>query len=63
MIVQQRKIFPFLTDIAEKDNTPEFNGYDTRTSKSKGQSLQPKTRAVYLQLVDSPPAYHANLHA
>ena len=40
------KDFSFLTDIVEKDDTPEFNG----------QSLQPKTRAVYLPLIELPPA-------
>lgn len=40
------KDFSFLTDIVEKDDSPEFNA----------QSLQPKTRAVYLLLIDLPPA-------
>ena len=50
MIVQQRKIFPFLTDIAEK-NIPQ-NSMDTTQGQAKGQSLQPKTRAVNLPLID-----------
>ena len=50
------KDFSFLTDIVEKDDTPEFNGYNTRKTRSEGQSLQPKTRAVYLPLIDLPPA-------
>lgn len=49
------KYFSFWTDIVEKDDTPEFNGYSTRTTRSEDQSLQPKIRAVYLPLIDLPP--------
>ena len=45
-----------MKDVVEKDDSPEFNGYNTRATRSEGQSLQPKTRAVYLPLIDMPPA-------
>ena len=52
MIRQLRKIFPFLKDVVEKDDSAEINGYNARATRPEGQSLQPKTRAVYLPLID-----------
>ena len=46
--------FAFFNDIG-KDGVPEFNGYNTEKTRLEGQSLQPKTRAVYLPLIDLPP--------
>lgn len=52
------KDYPFLRDVVEKADSPEYNGYNTEATRSEGQSLQPITRAVYLPLIDLPPAKH-----
>ena len=38
------------------DGTPEYNGYNTMQAREEGPSLKPKTRAIYLPLIDMPPA-------
>ena len=38
------------------DGAPEYNGYNTMQTREEGQSLKPKTRAIYLPLIDMPPA-------
>lgn len=48
--------FAFLTDVVKFDDCPEFNGYNTRLCREQGQFPQPKTKAVYLPLIDMPPA-------
>ncbi len=40
------------------DNCPEFNGYNTRSCRKVGQILVPKTKAIYLPLIDMVPAHH-----
>jgi hypothetical protein len=42
----------FIQDVHRKDNCPEYNGYNTAISRNQGHTLQPKTRAVYLPLID-----------
>lgn len=49
-------IFDFFNDILLEDNCPEFNGYGTRLSREQGHSPSPKTKVVYLPLIDKPPA-------
>lgn len=44
----------FLTTV--QDGGPEFNGYNTKRAREEGQSLKPKTKAIYLPLIDMPPA-------
>ncbi len=36
-------------------------GYNTRLSHYQGHSLQPKTKGVYLPLMDRPPADHSTM--
>ena len=38
------------------DGAPEYNGYNTMQAREEGQPLKPKTRAIYLPLIDMPPA-------
>ena len=44
----------FLKDVYH--GGPEYNGYNTKRTKEEGQALQPKTKAIYLLLIDMPPA-------
>lgn len=46
----------FMEDVLTKDRCPEFNGYNTANSRQQGVSVQPKTRAVYLPLIDMIPS-------
>ena len=39
------------------NNSPEFNGYNTRLCHEQGRSPEPKTKAIYLPLIDMPPAH------
>ena len=48
--------FMFINDIISEPNIPEFGGYNTRSSREQGHSIKPKTRAVYLPLIDMAPA-------
>lgn len=61
MVVSQRRAnegnLSFLTDVVQHDDCPEFNGYNTRLCRENGEVLQPRTKAVYLPLIDMPPAH------
>lgn len=46
--------FEFFQDVS--NGSPEYNGYNTKRTREEGQSLQPKTKAIYLPLIDLPPA-------
>ena len=48
--------FAFLQDVISIDGCVEFNGYNTKMCREQGHSLAPKTRIVYLPLIDKPPA-------
>lgn len=48
--------FQFMKDIVTVQNTPEFGGYNTKLSRLQSHSVRPKTRSVYLPLVDMAPA-------
>ena len=60
MIVSEVRVYErdlrFLIDVVQHD-CPEFNGYNTRLYHNKGEVSQPKTKAVYLPLIDMPPAH------
>ena len=45
--------FEFLRDVSK--GGPEYNGYNTKRTREEGQSLKPKTKAIYLPLIDMPP--------
>ena len=47
----------FLTDVIMSNDSPEFNGYNTRLCREQGRCPKPKTKAVYLPLIDMPPAH------
>ena len=53
MVVSQRRAF--LADVTSRDACPEFSGYNTNFCCEQGLSFQPKTKAVYLQLIVMPP--------
>ena len=46
----------FLQDVLTKSDCPEFNGYNTRISREQGHSYRPRTRAIYLPLIDMIPS-------
>ena len=43
------------------DGAPEYDGYNTMQAREEGQSLKLKTRAIYLSLIDMPPAEYATI--
>ncbi len=46
--------FEFLRDVCK--GGPEYSGYNTKKAREEGHSLKPKTKAIYLPLIDMPPA-------
>ena len=48
--------FAFLQDIIKHDKCPEFNGYNTQLCRDQGHCLRPKTKIVYMPMIDLPPA-------
>ena len=61
MVLSQQRAnesdFAFLTDVIMSNDCPEFNGYNTRLCREQGRSPELKTKAVYLPLIDMPPAH------
>ena len=61
MVLSQQRAnendFAFLTDVIMSNDSPEFNGYNTRLCREQGRYPKPKTKAVYLSLIDMPPAH------
>ena len=61
MVISQQRAnvlnLNFLKDVVQSEGCPEFNGYNTRLCRERGETLQPKTKAVYLPLIDMPPAH------
>ncbi len=53
--------FAFIQDVLSSDKCPEFNGYNTKICREQGHSLAPKTKVVYLPLIDKPPAASATM--
>jgi len=51
-----KKDMSFLKDVAKKDDTPEFNGYNTALRRKQGQSLEPKTNAVHQPVINMKPS-------
>lgn len=52
----EERDFNFFQDILTHDKCPEFNGYNTKLCREQGHTLMPKTKVVYLPLIDKPPA-------
>ena len=48
--------FSFLQDINTQDDCPEFHGYNTAESRGQGHLPKPKTKALYLPLIDMKPS-------
>ena len=48
--------FAFFQDILTSSKCPEFNGYNTKLCREQGHTLKPKTKVVYMPLIDKPPA-------
>ena len=59
-VVSQRRAkeldFTFINEITSNSDLPEFNGFNTMVARDQGQGLKPKTKAVYLPLIDMPPS-------
>ena len=53
--------FAFLQDVLSNENCPEYSGYNTKLCREQGHSLQPKTKIVYLPLIDMPPSDPATI--
>ena len=53
--------FAFIQEVITNDKCPEFNGYNTKLCREQGHSLAPKTKVVYLPLIDKPPAHAATM--
>ena len=49
----KEKDFEFLKSVHA--GSPEYNGYNTKKAREEGVSLQEKTNAIYLSLIDMPP--------
>ena len=45
-----------LQDILAKEDCPEFHGYNTKLCREQGHLPQPKTKAIYLPLIDMKPS-------
>ena len=45
----------FLRDVINNENYPEYNGYNTNVTREQGVSMQPKTKAAYLPVIDMTP--------
>ena len=48
--------FQFLLDLYSSADCPEYNGYNTKLCREQGHTLKPKTKVVYLPLIDKTPA-------
>ena len=48
--------FAFFRDVLSQETCPEYNGYNTSMCRQQGHVLRPKTKVVYLPLIDRPPA-------
>lgn len=46
----------FLSELINDKNCQEYNGFNTKVTRQQGESLKPKTQAVYLPLIDMPPS-------
>ena len=46
----------FLRDVTNNEVCPEYNGYNTTVTRQQGVSMHPKTKAVYLPLIDMTPS-------
>lgn len=46
----------FLKDVTTNEGCPEYNGYNTSVTRYQGVSMQPKTTAAYLPLIDMTPS-------
>ena len=46
----------FFSDIHLCENCPEYNGYNARISREQGHATKPKTKSMYLPLIDMTPA-------
>ena len=53
--------FAFFQDFQRCDQCPEFNGYNMKLSREQGHTLKPKTKIMYLPLIDRPPADSATM--
>ena len=48
--------FAFLQDVVTEKKCPKFHGYNTRLCREQGHQPQPKTKAVYMPLIDMKPS-------
>ena len=50
-----------IQEVITTDKFPEFNGYNTNLCREQGHSLAPKTKVVYLPLINKPPAHASTM--
>ena len=55
--------FCFFKDIFSQADCPEFGGYNTKLCREQGHTLQPRTRVVYLPMINKTPAEPATMMA
>ena len=48
--------FQFIKSILLNDSSPDFNGYNTKHIRTRGESLKPKTKVVFMPLLDRTPS-------
>ena len=48
--------YQFFKDMNDPEVCPEYNGYNTRICREQGHSILPKTRVVFLPMINQPPA-------
>ena len=46
-------------EVITTDKCPEINGYNTKLCRGQGHYLAPKTKVVYLPIIEKPPAHAA----
>ena len=46
----------FINNVIKTDNCPEFNGYNTKICREQDHAPKPKTKAMYLPLIDMTPS-------
>lgn len=55
----RKRDLEFMKDVTS--GVPEYYGYNKRKTREEGQSLKPLGKAIYLPLIDMPPAEYDNV--
>ena len=49
-------ILTFLNNVSKDDQCPEFHGFSTKQQRERGMETLPKTKTLYLPLIDMKPS-------